>query len=91
MSVSMTSLPLPFCTIFWHKMVFAFRIYHLINRQRNGYSLPEVWLGDNPTSARSVKTFTDEAPLTGENHCYLLVEQNDGNMAWSSPVWVQVK
>jgi len=37
------------------------------------------------------QTYTDEAPLTGENRYYLRVEQNDGNMAWSSPVWVQVK
>ena len=37
------------------------------------------------------QTYTDEAPLAGENRYYLRVEQNDGNMAWSSPVWVQVK
>jgi hypothetical protein len=37
------------------------------------------------------QTFTDEAPLPGENRYYLRIEQSDGNMAWSSPVWVQVK
>ncbi|MFA6543731.1 MAG: hypothetical protein WCS99_04850 [Limisphaerales bacterium] len=36
-------------------------------------------------------TFTDAAPLAGENRYYLRVEQADGNMAWSSPVWVTVK
>jgi hypothetical protein len=36
-------------------------------------------------------TFTDSAPLAGENRYYLRVEQTDGNMAWSSPVWVTVK
>jgi len=36
-------------------------------------------------------TFTDPAPLEGENRYYLRVEQVDGNMAWSSPVWVTVK
>jgi hypothetical protein len=36
-------------------------------------------------------TFTDAAPLAGENRYYLRVEQTDGNMAWSSPVWVTVK
>ncbi|MSU59855.1 MAG: hypothetical protein EXS35_17095 [Pedosphaera sp.] len=35
--------------------------------------------------------FTDAAPLPGENRYYLRVEQTDGNMAWSSPVWVTVK
>jgi hypothetical protein len=37
------------------------------------------------------QTFTDKSPVTGENRYYLRVEQTDGNMAWSSPVWVQVK
>jgi len=36
-------------------------------------------------------SFTDPAPLAGENRYYLRVEQADGNMAWSSPVWVTVK
>jgi hypothetical protein len=36
-------------------------------------------------------TATDKAPLAGENRYYLRVEQADGNMAWSSPVWVTVK
>jgi hypothetical protein len=36
-------------------------------------------------------TFTDAAPLAGENRYYLRVEQADGNMAWSSPIWVTVK
>ena len=44
-----------------------------------------------PKSKSFAQTFTDDAPLTGENRYYLRVEQNDGNMAWSSPVWVQVK
>jgi hypothetical protein len=33
----------------------------------------------------------DDEPLPGENRYYLRIEQVDGNMAWSSPVWVQVK
>lgn len=37
------------------------------------------------------QTYTDESPLPGENRYYLRIEQNDGNMAWSSPVWVQIK
>jgi hypothetical protein len=35
--------------------------------------------------------FTDPDPIVGENRYYLRVEQVDGNMAWSSPVWVTCK
>lgn len=44
-----------------------------------------------PKSKTFDETFTDEAPIAGENRYYLRVEQSDGNMAWSSPVWVQAK
>jgi len=44
-----------------------------------------------PNSKNFAESFTDDSPVTGENRYYLRVEQNDGNMAWSSPVWVQVK
>lgn len=37
------------------------------------------------------ETFEDSSPVKGENRYYLRIEQADGNMAWSSPVWVQVK
>ncbi|MEM9280913.1 MAG: hypothetical protein AAGA96_03740 [Verrucomicrobiota bacterium] len=36
-------------------------------------------------------TFQDETPETGEHRYYLRVEQLDGNMGWTSPVWVTVK
>lgn len=36
-------------------------------------------------------TVIDEAMLAGENRYYVRVEQVDGNMAWSSPVWVTEK
>ncbi len=32
--------------------------------------------------------WTDPEPLEGDNRYYLRIEQTDGNMAWSSPVWV---
>ncbi len=36
--------------------------------------------------------FEESDPITeGESRYYLRVEQTDGNMAWSSPVWVTVK
>ena len=43
-----------------------------------------------PKSKQFEQAFTDEAPLVGENRYYLRVEQTDGNMAWSSPVWLKV-
>ncbi len=45
----------------------------------------------SPANARFEADFTDEHPLPGENRYYLRVEQTDGNMAWSSPVWVTMK
>jgi hypothetical protein len=44
-----------------------------------------------PNTKTFEQTFTDESPVAGENRYYLRVEQSDGNMAWSSPVWAQVK
>jgi hypothetical protein len=35
--------------------------------------------------------YMDTHPVTGENRYYVRVEQVDGNLAWSSPVWVQRK
>jgi len=34
-------------------------------------------------------TYVDAHPVTGENRYYVRVEQEDGNLAWSSPVWIQ--
>jgi len=48
----------------------------------------QVW---EPNKRDFKKEFTDATPLNGANRYYLRVEQNDGNMAWSSPVWVTVK
>jgi hypothetical protein len=48
----------------------------------------KIWETDKREFADA---FTDPAPLTGENRYYLRVEQTDGSMAWSSPVWVTIK
>ncbi len=40
------------------------------------------------TGATFEKTVADEDMLDGENRYYVRVVQRDGNMAWSSPVWV---
>ena len=45
-----------------------------------------------PNETSTLETaFTDEAPVAGENRYYIRVEQVDGNMAWTSPVWVAYK
>jgi hypothetical protein len=44
-----------------------------------------------PGSKSVTATWKDEAPLAGENRYYLRIEQADGNMAWSSPLWITVK
>jgi hypothetical protein len=44
-----------------------------------------------PKSRNLATTYTDPSPISGENRYYLRIEQADGNMAWSSPVWVQAK
>lgn len=37
------------------------------------------------------QTWTDSEPLKGENRYYLRIEQSDGNMTWSSPLWITLK
>ena len=45
-----------------------------------------------PTSGANLDaTFTDTKPLKGINRYYVRVVQADGNMAWTSPVWVTRK
>jgi hypothetical protein len=34
-------------------------------------------------------SFLDEEPLEGENYYYVLVTQVNGQMAWSSPIWMR--
>jgi len=47
----------------------------------------QIW---EPNKREFNTGFIDANPLLGENRYYLRVEQADGNMAWSSPVWVKV-
>ncbi len=47
----------------------------------------QMW---EPGAKSFAHTFVDESPKPGEDRYYLRVEQVDGNMAWSSPVWVKV-
>jgi hypothetical protein len=46
----------------------------------------------SPTSGKDFQgSFTDDKPLNGENRYYIRVIQKDGNMGWTSPVWVTFK
>lgn len=38
-----------------------------------------------------VESYVDESPVSGENRYYVRIEQIDGNMGWTSPVWVTMK
>ncbi|MCB1225774.1 MAG: hypothetical protein KDK99_08205 [Verrucomicrobiales bacterium] len=49
---------------------------HVIQPAAKGHSVDLQW--------------TDAAPLAGENRYYLRIEQADGNMGWSSPLWIKV-
>jgi hypothetical protein len=42
-----------------------------------------------PNDRKAEFTYVDTHPVMGENRYYVRVEQVDGNLAWSSPVWVQ--
>ena len=44
-----------------------------------------------PNTASVSGEWTDDNPAPGENRYYLRIEQSDGNMAWSSPLWITVK
>jgi hypothetical protein len=43
-------------------------------------------LEENATDLES--TFSDPKPINGENRYYLRIEQVDGNMGWTSPIWI---
>ena len=55
---------------------------------RNEVTIRRFTPKDGPEFAAE---FTDPSPLPGENRYYVRVEQTDGNMAWTSPVWVTLK
>jgi hypothetical protein len=33
-------------------------------------------------------TYVDERPVAGESYYYVRVQQANGQMAWSSPIWI---
>jgi hypothetical protein len=44
-----------------------------------------------PSAKTAQFSYTDAHPANGENRYYVRVEQEDGNFAWSSPIWVTRK
>ena len=44
-----------------------------------------------PGTVKFEQAWTDQSPVAGENRYYLRIEQEDGNMGWTSPVWVTLK
>jgi len=41
-----------------------------------------------PAEKTAQFSYTDANPASGENRYYVRVEQEDGNLAWSSPIWI---
>ena len=63
----------------------AYSLARFLVRNEQDWKPVEVKLGQLKLEA----ALTDESPLEGENRYYLRVEQDDGSMGWSSPVWVK--
>jgi hypothetical protein len=43
----------------------------------------------NPKSKSCQASLSDQQPLKYHNYYYLRIHQQDGHMAWSSPVWIK--
>ena len=44
-----------------------------------------------PGTREAAFSFRDDAPDKGESYYYVRVEQSDGSLAWSSPIWVDYR
>jgi len=45
----------------------------------------------NPKAKEASFEYVDLAAQPGENYYYVRVQQADGQLAWSSPIWVRKK
>ena len=54
---------------------------------KNGFDLYTI----KGEGVRNTIDYTDEITSGGNDFYYLRVEQNDGEMAWSSPIWFKKK
>jgi hypothetical protein len=43
----------------------------------------------SPDNKSADFTYTDRSPTAGESYYYVRVMQVDGNLAWSSPIWIK--
>ena len=48
-------------------------------------------LRGEPLAAGLAVNYTDATPVVGESYYYVRITQIDGEMAWSSPIWVTYK
>ena len=44
-----------------------------------------------PAAREAAFEYVDQASGPGESYYYVRVEQTDGQLAWSSPIWVRRK
>jgi hypothetical protein len=65
--------------------VFGTGVIERIEVVRNGNFVHTV----RPGRPSAEFTFRDAEPPPGQSYYYVRVEQADGQMAWSSPIWVQ--
>ncbi|MBI3698774.1 MAG: hypothetical protein HY238_28545, partial [Acidobacteria bacterium] len=68
----------------WARIVGTARIQKVEVIRNNAY------IHTQAGADRSVEfTYVDNQPLPGESYYYIRVEQTDGQLAWSSPIWIE--
>jgi hypothetical protein len=45
----------------------------------------------NPNRKEAALEYVDNSAAAGESYYYVRVEQSDGQLAWSSPIWTRRK
>jgi hypothetical protein len=45
----------------------------------------------NPNQKETALEYVDNSASAGESYYYVRVEQTDGQLAWSSPIWTRRK
>ena len=51
----------------------------------------KIWKWDIPILDPGMLEWTDDSPLVGSTWYYVRVIQSDNQMAWSSPIWVDLE
>ena len=74
------------------KPVLTFQIFGTAPLKRVTIFRRAVAMARKAEPKKSVSgSWADASPVAGENRYYLRIEQKDGNMAWSSPLWITVR